>query len=151
MLEILADLDPPTAQNAFNAPLWAWLTVFAIMILNALVQLKQLRRKPSVDEDVIKLKAAIKAVGVEAEKAAELMSSVSRHSTDIEVIKEQVATLRSGNERILQRQAEGDEQLGAIREKQAENAGLLLATRQDVHNTSLAIQSILSRLKIQPR
>jgi archaellum component FlaC len=144
----LAELEGPTTQNAFHPGLWGWASVMLLLVLRALADFKALKRKPSIDEDLTKLKGQLKAVSDGAEEAKQALAKLPDQSERLAVLSERIANTNTRIARIEQRLTEGDATFLQITTKQATNAGILEGVARDLHDTRTQIIAISSKLRI---
>lgn len=129
--------------------------LLAAFVIQIAVNLARLKRKPSIDVDVTKLRMEIAtALGLAQDLKKELDEAPS-HEGELATINQKLADISSWQQATVARLAEGDRTMTTLRENQAANSAKLEASRMDAHETkTLVIKmmgnmgAIMNKLKI---
>lgn len=149
MLLVLAQLSPPASTQDFNASFFAWLFVSILGVVSLLVQLKALKRVPSMDVEFVELKSKLTALNVALDELADRVNETPTHDAELAAINEQLKSGARHMARIDARLEDGDEKLASLREKQAVNATSLEALKTDMHHVKLTVTAVAAKLKVR--
>lgn len=155
MIEVLAQFEGPTTTNGFNPNFFGWLVVSALVVVNILVGVKNLRRVPSIDVEFTKLRGDLKVLSTTVaglnttvEAAKETVEEVTSHDKELGIINEKLATVSTRLTAIDHRLGEGDKQFAELSSRQAVNAQSLSDIKDDMHDTNRLITAVAAKLKV---
>lgn len=156
MLIFLAQLEGPTRTDAFNASFVGWLIVSILVAVQIAVGVKNLRRAPSMEVEITKLKASIQALcdTVDTlentlEELEDRVNEAPKHDGQFASIAERLESGARHMARIDERLKDGDEKLAALREKQAINSTALEGMKDDMHHVKLTVTAVAAKLKVR--
>jgi hypothetical protein len=136
---VLAQLDAPTSSTQQNWNVWAWIILFCVAALNVAVQIKTLRRTPSLEVDLVRTAGQVAALTKAAEDATKKLDKLPDLHGDIRGLKDSVAG-------IHMRLAQGDEIIAGLRERQAVNAEAIQTIKATQGEMSVAVHNMASRI-----
>lgn len=146
-----ATLAPPTSTGEINVSFIGWLIVTAILVINMLVGLKNLKRAPSVDVDVANLKSTIATLDNTLKSTN---TNLKLHESGLAELREKISTRLPVLDEVARRLGDiednlraRDEVMSTLREKQSGNSTSISSIKTDVHEIRTMIMGIVSRTK----
>lgn len=146
---ILAQLAPPTSADDWNSALVSWLAVIAIAVVHVWSKIVAMRRKPSVDVDLVKLNAELRSVLTLATETKTRLESLPSHVGELATINANLEDIERWQQSINARLTTGDETMASLRANQAVNAESIRTIRADMHDVFTLVTAIAAKLNVK--
>ncbi len=146
---ILAQLAPPTSSTDWNSSLVSWLILIAIAVIHAWSKVAGMRRRPSVDVDLVKLSSELSAVSASASETRRRLEALPSHHADLASLQSSLGGVHHRLACIDQRLSSGDELMASLRERQGVNAAVIDSLKADAHDTKTLVIAIAAKLNVR--
>ena len=145
---LLAQISGPSSTNAFDSGFFGWLIVTLILLANLAVAHKKLKRSPSIDVDLVKLNAELRAVLTLAGETKSRLETLPSHAVELATLTSSLSGVHQHLSRMDARLTEGDKIMAGLRERQSVNAAVITEVKGDLHDTKTLCLAIAAKLKV---
>ena len=160
MLCILAATAETFRTNEINSSVFISVVQIGLLVLGILVGLANLRRKPSVDVDLVTISGALKNVTEDFAELSETVDGIVKKVAEFEqrlpvaqlaTLNESVSGVHKHLSAIDGRLRDGDQVIAGLRERQAVNAESIKVMRGDLHEVHSMVITVVGRMEKRGR